>query len=66
MLHEIDDSLYRAVDRHQDNDGPNSESQNRRAMPNDYGWNELLCNSIQIEDVKANHFSILEKNIPNK
>jgi amino acid adenylation domain-containing protein len=52
LSHKIDVSLYRASERHQD----------RGAMSNDYGWNQLLLNPIQIYDVKANHFSMLDKN----
>jgi thioesterase domain-containing protein/acyl carrier protein len=47
----IDVWLYRATQGHQL--GP--------TMPPDYGWNQLLQGPIRIQDVVANHFSILEK-----
>ncbi len=51
LSQKIEVSLYRASENHQE----------REAMPNDYGWSELLLKPIQIYDVNANHFSILDK-----
>ena len=48
---EIDVSLYRASQEHQD----------RTTLLPDYGWNQLLHEPIRIYDVEADHFSILEK-----
>jgi thioesterase domain-containing protein len=49
-------SLYRAIE------GNHEEGAHLiQAMPDDYGWGELLSGSINIHDIKANHFSILEK-----
>jgi amino acid adenylation domain-containing protein len=51
LSREIDVSLYRATQGHQD--GP--------MMLGHYGWNQLLQAPIQAYDVEADHFSILEK-----
>nr|QEO74214.1 condensation domain-containing protein [uncultured bacterium] len=47
----IDVALYRATQGNPD----------RRNLPGDYGWEQLLQNPIRIADVDADHFSILEK-----
>ncbi len=44
----IDVVLFRAIESNQD-------------MPKDYGWNQLLQEAIKICDIKATHFSIIEK-----
>jgi amino acid adenylation domain-containing protein len=48
---EIDVSLYRATQGHTE----------EPTLPGDYGWNRLLRSPIRIHDVKADHFSILER-----
>jgi thioesterase domain-containing protein len=47
----VDVYLYRATEK----------SEYKRKVCNDYGWNELLFNPVKIYDVKADHFSILDK-----
>jgi len=51
LSQEIDVSLYRAAQGHQDG----------LTLLRDYGWNRLLQGPIRIYDVEAHHFSILEK-----
>jgi thioesterase domain-containing protein/acyl carrier protein len=48
LSYTIDASLYRAIEGYPD-------------MPEDYGWNQLLLNPIRVYDIKANHFSIIDK-----
>ncbi|TQV85988.1 non-ribosomal peptide synthetase [Aliikangiella coralliicola] len=48
---EIDVSLFRAI-----------ESETGKSVDSDdYGWNQLLSNSIRVVDVNADHFSMLDK-----
>ena len=47
----INVSLYRASERHQSG----------RSVPADYGWNALLPDPVQVHDIRANHFSMLNK-----
>jgi len=44
----IDVSLFRAIDAYQD-------------KPGDYGWNQWLKKPAKIYDIKADHFSIVDK-----
>jgi thioesterase domain-containing protein len=52
LLHEVDVSLYRAIEKPQD----------REIMLSNYGWNDFLLNPIKVYDLHANHFSILDRN----
>ncbi|RYD68843.1 MAG: hypothetical protein EOP53_28170 [Sphingobacteriales bacterium] len=52
LCKKIQVSLYRAAE----------DGNLIQAMPDDYGWGELLANKINVHDIKANHYSILEKN----
>ena len=52
LSHDLDVFLYRASERHHDEGD----------LSSDYGWNQWLRSPIQKYDVKANHFSMLDKN----
>ena len=30
-------------------------------MPDDYGWNQLLPDPVRVHEIKASHFSIIDK-----
>ncbi|MBZ5509457.1 MAG: amino acid adenylation domain-containing protein, partial [Acidobacteriia bacterium] len=48
---EIDVSLYRATQGHEDG----------QMTPHDCGWNQLLPGPVRVHDIEANHFSMLEE-----
>jgi 3-oxoacyl-(acyl-carrier-protein) synthase/thioesterase domain-containing protein/acyl carrier protein len=48
LSREIEVSLFRAVEGYRD-------------VPDDYGWNRFLLKPVRIHEIKANHFSIIEK-----
>jgi hypothetical protein len=48
LSHKIDVTLFRGVGGF-------------KGKPVDYGWNQLLLNPIRIYDIKANHYSMVDK-----